>query len=541
MRLRIVEILCVCLLYPLYSGSIKKDSLDLKEIDYRQNLPAANIEQWYHNPSYTVEYRGAAIDLNADGTPEWIIRRDKRLGKKSAGSPRFYVMKKGLADRSWDFLASDIKARKVSALPTWTKGWRDLSFDGKLFCHADSRGYRACEHPGKPMKPVIPKPQRMLEHFGLRFPVDSGWKTLRRKEIFSRTEPGYVIARGVLPGASKPVLLNIEASAHSDPVTFLRIHGVVPHSVAELGGGKIQGHPVRVFFFRYGPRGEKGAFVLRFDEPEYFADPKRPGEKLFARTLYVMLSGDLFERLPEGEVPVVLENYVTPFFNRMRIAPLNTFETPTGKKQGLLQLRYRRESVRDLSTSGGSPVSSASRSPARRIERAPSTERGASRGKRAETAPTLPAYLVPMGGRTLRWNMFVVRVPEGWYLNRKKTTEDRIVFQRTVHGKKIYGMLLRKSFRVSRRRRRAYLRAYVEAYREDKDYRQVHLRYRSNVPVLDDPHPAVLSALLWDNTIFFYLPYVHGRLYNIAVMIGDRSAKAPSTAMRNFLESISLQ
>jgi len=225
---------------------------------------------------------------------------------------------------------SSLKAKKVRLLPTATKGYHDLLFDDKLYTY-DGQSYREGQKQGvsASSKEAVKATNLVrIEHFGLSMEIGNDWKKWGQNKTFNEYQSGYSNHEGYLPGAKQKVYLSILIASKSIDKLVAEDPGIKTMKKTIIGSGKINGHPIDIFYYDLAGENWKADKVfLQFKEDMYFSDPT--DNTSFPKHVYIGLGGDLLRNLNDTERENVLKGYIEPFLNTIRVENNNSFKTAT--------------------------------------------------------------------------------------------------------------------------------------------------------------------------------------------------------------------
>jgi len=361
MKFFLFRLICILLLTTtsFAEGSFTSNSGKLLQLQ-QTNVGDADgalvlIDEWYfggykRSGKSSIGYKIAKVDLNGDGVNEIIGHMTdyscKRKKEKICTMFVMYLKGKGEKKR-WDSMTITPKGKEVRLLKTTTKGWYDLAFDNTLYTysfHNHSGSYHESKILGKLLTSKNELNKQTIEHFGLSWTVASDWSWQGGGDKFNSHQNGRVNYQGFLPGANKKAAIYVSLFA-KDFIDELKTNiSDVPYNLTNIGSGLINGHGVDVFYLDIkGTKNNHGEVIILFKDKMNFHSPKKISSDLFSRNVSLRLMGDLFTNLKiPKDIQFVLDKYVEPFFNTIRITKGNTFAAQTTNQTIAFELIYHK-------------------------------------------------------------------------------------------------------------------------------------------------------------------------------------------------------
>ena len=300
-------------------------------------------------------YTMAKIDLNGDGVDEVIIHVNQPYGycRDYEGTCMIALLERN-KDQKWVYISmSTYKAKEISILPTATNGYYDLAVDNVLHTYTDKRfGYRIGKKQGvlAPTKEALHKTTlKTVENFGLSIQISTAWKSKSAQRRIKPFRDNWASYKGTLPSATKMLSLGFHLVIKSDnhyESEFSSNKKMVYRS-SKIGSGIISGHAVNVYYYDGVYDGKqdtkRGGIYLLFEDKMYFAVKEDDNDT--SRYVYIKLDGDLFLNLNEKDIQPILDDYVTPFLNTIKVTKNNTFTTDSTTEHTPLILSYGKDNI----------------------------------------------------------------------------------------------------------------------------------------------------------------------------------------------------
>jgi len=427
-----------------------------------------------------------------------------------------YLKGKGEKKR-WDSMTITPKGKEVRLLKTTTKGWYDLAFDNTLYTysfHNHSGSYHESKILGKLLTSKNELNKQTIEHFGLSWTVASDWSWQGGGDKFNSHQNGRVNYQGFLPGANKKAAIYVSLFA-KDFIDELKTNiSDVPYNLTNIGSGLINGHGVDVFYLDIkGTKNNHGEVIILFKDKMNFHSPKKISSDLFSRNVSLRLMGDLFTNLKiPKDIQFVLDKYVEPFFNTIRITKGNTFAAQTTNQTIAFELIYHKPN--SLDKVGTSENNVQELMPVNRIKKPnPKVKTSIPTTLISTKVETLQPLLdkqvyqandlftpfasfktAPIRGKRFIWNNFLVYTKEGWSRDNTKSDDGLLVLKTGILKREMV-TLNSSSFQVEENLKDYMINEIYKSIKDDPSYKQVKLYMHSNYRILDNPVLLILHGI----------------------------------------------